>query len=550
MQTGVRQMKVNSDYDIGAAFRVIEDELLASMIRNMKRHKAEEVEEGFQWEQWQTLQLESLEKYRQQNRKKFGKQFQDINSRLEAAIQNARIEGNMSQEIAILQAIKKGWKGKKTSGKSTAEFFKLNDRKLNALINATKNDVQKAETAILRMADDQYRKVIFNAQVYVNTGSGTYEKAVDMATKDMLASGLNCVEYANGARHTLADYVDMALRTASKRAYLTGEGEKRQEWGIATVIMNKRGNACPKCVPFVGKVLIDDVWSGGSRKDGSYPLMSTAISAGLYHPRCRDSHTTYFPGISTADDTWSKEELEAVETDYKEEQKQHKAERQVEKFDRLKKNSLDPSNRKKYQLKSDEWKNAIRGSGQNAEWGRLLGVDQQTEEALNAIHNDLGRHMVEHKTEKSVIYSLSEKMAIATDIGKSIDEVVLSRETVKALKTAGKNDIIMAHVHPNNVSFSRADIDNLVTNKSVKALTVECPDGSKFILEKGSYETTLFGYPKYDKAFSEAEREAQSRFDAFINNNSDELEKVWPEYIDARNQLLADKLGMVYKKVK
>lgn len=65
-----------------------------------------------------------------------------------------------------------------------------------------------------------------------------------------------------------------------------------------TVILNKRGNACPLCVPFVGKVFIDDVWSGGSRLDGSYPLMSEAIKQGLYHPNCKDSHTTYFPGIS------------------------------------------------------------------------------------------------------------------------------------------------------------------------------------------------------------------------------------------------------------
>ena len=129
-----------------------------------------------------------------------------------------------------------------------------------------------------------YRKTIFNAQVYANTGAGTYEKAVDMATKDMLSRGLNCIVYANGARHTLSDYADMAIRTASKRAYLQGEGEKRQEWGITTVIINKRGNPCPKCLPFCGKVLIDDVWSGGDAKDGSYPLMSKAIQYGLYHP--------------------------------------------------------------------------------------------------------------------------------------------------------------------------------------------------------------------------------------------------------------------------
>ena len=71
--------------------------------------------------------------------------------------------------------------------------------------------------------------------------------------------------------------------------------------------MNKRGNPCPKCLPFVGKILIDDVWSGGSSEDGSYPLMSSAMAAGLYHPNCKDNHTTYFPGISTPpDDKFSK----------------------------------------------------------------------------------------------------------------------------------------------------------------------------------------------------------------------------------------------------
>lgn len=231
----------------------------------------------------------------------------------------------------------------------------MNDRKLDALVNATTNDMEKAEVAVIRMADDQYRRVIYNAQVYANTGAGTYEKAVDMATKDFLSAGLNCIEYKNGARHTLADYADMAIRTASKRAYLQGEGEKRQEWGIHTVIVNKRGNPCPKCLPFCGKVLIDDVWSGGSRKDGSYPLVSKAISYGLYHPRCKDSHTTYFPGISTADDTWTKEELENIGLKNQQEARQQYAERQEKKYKRMAECSLDLKNKAEYQQKSNKW---------------------------------------------------------------------------------------------------------------------------------------------------------------------------------------------------
>nr|DAZ67278.1 MAG TPA: minor capsid protein [Caudoviricetes sp.] len=357
------------------------------MIRNVDRHRAEETKEGYNWSMWQAEQLKALEKYKRENQKRYSKQFKSINGQIGELLYQARQTGNMQQEIQILKAIQRGyrfpnmpkklfglleemdgktfrqkasllvkrWKGKEAA-QATAEFFKLNDRKLEALIKATTHDMERAETAVLRMANDQYRKAIFNAQVYANSGAGTYEKAVDMATKDMLSRGLTCVEYANGARHTLADYADMAIRTASKRAYLQGEGEKRQEWGITTVIMAKRGNPCPKCLPFVDKVLIDDVWSGGKKSDGPYPLMSKAIAAGLYHPRCKDSHTTYFPGISTADDTWTKEELENIGQANKQEAERQYAARQAEKYGRLSDYSLDKDNQRQYKSKADEWK--------------------------------------------------------------------------------------------------------------------------------------------------------------------------------------------------
>lgn len=347
-------------YDIEEAFAAIEEELIASMMRNMKRHKVEESAEDMRWEMWQAKQLQALEKYKKQNQKKFQKQFSNINGSVDEIIHKARKQGGLDQETEIMNAIKKGWEppGKlKKSMQTTGEFFKLNDRKLNALIGATQKDFSKAEYAMLRMADDQYRKIIFNAQVYANTGAGTYEKAVDMAAKDFLGSGINCIEYKNGARHKISDYAFMAIQTASKRAYLTGEGEKRQEWGISTVIVNKRGNPCPKCLPFVGKILVDDVWSGGKPSDGKYPLMSTAIAAGLYHPRCKDSHTTYFEGISSPpDDKFTKKEMTSIEVQAKQESRWQYAERQAEKFQRLASYSLDEDNKKQYKGKANIWK--------------------------------------------------------------------------------------------------------------------------------------------------------------------------------------------------
>ena len=354
--------KINTEYDIGEAFTAIEDELIASMMRSISRHKAWEKKENKEWTMWQVEQLKALEKYKKDNQK-YKKQFKALNRKIEELLRMAQEEGQMDQETEILQAIKDGFLAEKIDSESAAEFFKLNDRKLEALIQATCSDMQKAETAVLRMANDQYRKIIYNAQVYANSGAGTYEKAVDMATKDFLAAGLTCVEYKNGSRHTLADYADMAIRTASKRAYLQGEGVKRQEWGISTVIITKRGdNPCPKCLPFVGKVMIDDVWSGGP-KDGispvtgkKYPLISSAIEAGLYHPRCRDSHTTYFEGISTpSNEKFSKKELNDLAEQNQKEAYQQFSERQTEKYERLAKYSLDQENKERYSEKAEEW---------------------------------------------------------------------------------------------------------------------------------------------------------------------------------------------------
>lgn len=345
-----------SDYNIREAFEKIEDELIDSMMRNFSRHRAEETKEGYNWTQWQAEQLKSLEEYRKHNAKKFGKRFKTINSKVEEMIRTAKADGNASQEAEILEAVKDGFKApKKPSAHSTAEFFKMNDRKLDALIKSTTDDLKRAETAVLRMSNDKYRKAIFNAQVAMNTGAVTYEKAVDIACKDMLNAGLNCVEYKNGARHTLSDYADMAVKTANKRAYLRGEGEKRAEWGVSLVVVNSRQGGCPDCAKYIGKVFIDDVYSNGKKSDGNYPLLSTAIKNGLFHPRCKDSTSTFYPELDDLDAPLSEDEIKELDRQRGIEEKQQYAQRQAERFDRRAEYSLDGDNKRIAQTRADEW---------------------------------------------------------------------------------------------------------------------------------------------------------------------------------------------------
>ena len=352
-----------NEYSITKALIRIEDELIRSMIRNFDRHREDETKEGMNWAMWQAEQLKALEEYKRRNIKQYSGLFGHINSEISKMIRIARASGNADQEESILKAIQKGYKvakkyrkaGKGQSASISGEFFKINDRKLNALIKATVDDMEKAEHAVLRRANDQYRKIIFDAQVYANTGAGTYEKAVDMATRDFLKAGIQCVQYKNGSMHKLSEYASMAIKTANKRAYLIGEGEKREEWGIHTVIVNKRGNACPLCMPFCGKILIDDVYGSGSKKDGDYPLLSAAMAAGLYHPNCRDIHTTYFPGISTPPEKPTKEDAKKAKEDYINEQKQSYCKNMAEKCTRVYENSLDEENKRIYEARAKQW---------------------------------------------------------------------------------------------------------------------------------------------------------------------------------------------------
>ena len=511
-----------SDYNIREAFEKIEDELIDSMMRNFSRHRAEETKEGYNWTQWQAEQLKSLEEYRKHNAKKFGKRFKTINSKVEEMIRTAKADGNASQEAEILEAVKDGFKApKKPSAHSTAEFFKVNDRKLDALIKSTTDDLKRAETAVLRMSNDKYRKAIFNAQVAMNTGAVTYEKAVDMACKDMLNAGLNCVEYKNGARHTLSDYADMAVKTANKRAYLRGEGEKRAEWGVSLVVVNSRQGGCPDCAKYIGKVFIDDVYSNGKKLDGNYPLLSTAIENGLFHPRCKDSTSTYYPELDDLDAPLSEDEIKELDRQRGIEEKQQYAQRQAERFDRRAEYSLDEDNKRIAQTRADEWHDrantleekakkagnvnkitdeSVAKSGKSGiikekskkpitpitdkAISRIPKVDIEgyTEEQCLEIqkqHKELLKFSKEQNENKEVAFVLK------NDVSKMITEPIKGTDEKIDFGSAlqGK-DLFVMHNHPRNSSYSLNDIIEFIKNDSIKTFTIVKNDGNIEVLTK------------------------------------------------------------------
>lgn len=353
-----------SEYDITGAFQDIEMELIKSMKRNMKRHIGEQVQEDIIWSQWQAEMLNGLAQYKYENADKLQGYYSTINDEIEETIRQAYQLGESEQEIEILKAIQEGFKTDKTGIGTNAmqgAFFKINEGKLNALIKATTEDMSKAENAILRMTDDVYRQTIFKAQMFYNSGASTLWKAVDMATKDFLSAGINCIQYKNGARVNIASYSEMALRTANKRANLMGSANKRMEYGIHTVKITSHNSACPMCIQWQGKVYYDDVYGevtpAERRGLGDYPLLSEAVKGGMFHPNCKNGCSTYYEGINQPPKEPTKEEIEEMTRRYNLEQRQRECERNIRKYKRLENGSLDADNIAKYADKRRQWSN-------------------------------------------------------------------------------------------------------------------------------------------------------------------------------------------------
>ena len=370
------------DYDISKAFKRIENELLDSMMRNLKRHRVEENELGITWDQWQVLQLQELEQYRQNNPQKFSKDFKRIDNKIDKAFRQMSKDAQTQEEAKILDAVKNKTF---TPDIDKGGFFRLNEPKLEALIGATQSDFKRAEYALLRQADDQYRKIIFDAMTYANVTNDinkatdiavkdfikggvaddelnrvglTYEQAIDMSTKELLQAGIRPIVYKNGSRHSLSEYASMAIRTGNKRAYLMGEGNAHDRYGLHTVRVNKRQDACPKCVGFLGRILVDDVYGGGTRAEANaqgIPTLSDAMQAGFLHPNCKDIYSVHIPGVSKPPKPWTVDEITDIVEDYNLEQEIKHAKDTVDTYNRMARYSLDPSNQAKYKARAQEW---------------------------------------------------------------------------------------------------------------------------------------------------------------------------------------------------
>ncbi|GIO34356.1 MULTISPECIES: phage minor capsid protein [Paenibacillus] len=396
-------------YSLRDIFEEMTLNLIASMKRNLSRHEEEEERVGFKFDQWQLAKLRNLKWFRKKNKEIIADAGKAADQVVEEVLQQSFKFGEEGVEIVAEKAVKLTGEidfppdfrdiidptKPKRSPRSQpanpskpipdmdrplpvqpkphselpkappdAEFFGMNDKKLKALQESVKGDMKKGGEAVLRKMDDVYRQVIFKAEAHMASGALTLDQAIDKATKDFLERGLDVITFSNGRRITIPAYAEMALRTASQRATFLGEGKKRDEWGIYTVVMSTHANCSNLCLPFQGTVMIDDVYTSISKeqaqqlaKETSYTLLSEAMREGAFHPNCRHTLATYFPGITQLPAPVNEE---TAKVNYRAEQQQRYMERMIRRYKRLEVGSIDEANQAKYGAKVLEWQEKLK----------------------------------------------------------------------------------------------------------------------------------------------------------------------------------------------
>ncbi|MCM1436257.1 MAG: phage minor capsid protein, partial [Ruminococcus flavefaciens] len=551
--------------------------------RNIGRHKQEEQQEGFEWSAWQAEKLRNINKFRRECSAIMSEYTDVIDIETRQLMEEQFKEG--VNGITALQSEKIS-EAPQAVLTSEPEFFGVDDTKVTKLIGDVVNLEKHAETAALRTMDDVYRQTVNKAQLAMSTGSVTLQQAVDMTVRDFLDKGINCIVYRDGRRVNIADYVRMALRTTSTRAKLQGEAAKIKSLGYDTVHVTKYSMCSDTCLPWQGRPYIDDVFSfwdgeikehengqlwGKSNYCGKwFPLLSTAIHSGLFHPNCRHTITLYVDGDPLPKAIDNSE----IEKRYKLEQKQRRLENEVRRAKRKAEGFSDPDNVKKANKKLREAQKKLRDfinkvneeggklilkrdydhekiySGENVDFSAESGIiesgsddvilenqrygrnkttlvnktyiesgeykrkyDNATDnQEVNKTLYDCAKTALKHRSGtvfEDMYWIDSETGRIALSVTDSTDErAIIYTDKIRNTIKNNKN-IVTLHTHPSSMPPSISDLNSCCANK-YKIGFVACHDGRVF----GYTSNTVVNEQIYNMYIQRYTKDGYDEFDA------------------------------------
>ena len=546
--------------DIRNFFEEMELNLIANLIRNIFHHKDEEKKEGFNWRAWQAEALKNIDIFRRQNAKDVNAKRPAIDESTKEYLDEQYSEGSGNRE--------------------RLKFFRFNSDRYDALASEAQTVNENIYSSTLRNVDDVYRQVVAKRRLNMRSGGISLRQAIDSATEDFLDRGITSIQYRDGRRVNIASYREMALRTAGSRAQFIADGQLREMMGRDLVLISQYGACSKTCLPWQGRVYIDDVFqeyhgekldggkNGISRNGKKYTLLSYAMAGGLFHPNCRHTMVDYIEGITEIP---PRLDTKTVRRNSELEQEQRAKEREIRRLKRYVTGTLDPDKRKEYGLqldaaqkdlekyikknsdvlRRDPWREQMRVPNFNPEkesqhkWkyrDTLIDRDYiesneyrrkydklgESEEITRLIYQS-AKEILNHRSGskyEDLYFIDSESGKIIKQNQYTVEESTVSptKRMINMLK-GRENRIISIHNHPEN-SIPSADDLYLAGERKYKYGIVVCHNGDIFIYRNNTDLTLNYFRIKLAKAYENSYNQDEVFAEAMTSMLGDSSE-IW-----------------------
>lgn len=180
--------------------------------------------------------------------------------------------------------------------RSYSLFTGLNVRQIELIADNLTRDLNNAVNLIGRRYDDLIRKVTLEATAKKLSQGQTIRQMQKQLAEELRKNNIHYVEYANGNKHGIKSYANMAARSTTAEAQNKAKTVQGTEWGYDLVRMTSHYPTCEICAMYQGRVyaLTKEAANGKYKDKNGKPLRfpylyDTAFADGYetIHPNCR-----------------------------------------------------------------------------------------------------------------------------------------------------------------------------------------------------------------------------------------------------------------------
>ncbi|MFB9929186.1 phage minor capsid protein [Amycolatopsis halotolerans] len=165
---------------------------------------------------------------------------------------------------------------------------------------------------VLRWQQDAYQTAVAAAAPDQVLGTGTIHSAQRAAWDRLVSQGVTGFVDRAGRDWNLASYVEMAVRTATARAWNDGHLARMAETGVELVTITRSRHACRLCTRWEGRVLALSGPTGERQVEHTLTDETVTVDVaatveqarleGLMHPNCRHQFVPFLPGVTKPDE--------------------------------------------------------------------------------------------------------------------------------------------------------------------------------------------------------------------------------------------------------